>query len=157
MKFLRRQSVRNELVSHPIRGGWIEIRTVKAKQGDQKGPTPYGVGGLKFARLQLIWVLNRSHPIRGGWIEIIPVAGAGSVKMSHPIRGGWIEIHDLFPARQQQHSPTPYGVGGLKLHRFFLSKSKTSSHPIRGGWIEIDYRSNQQSQKQVPPHTGWVD
>ncbi len=54
---------------HPSRGGWIEIADAyKVLIGN--GPTPHGVGGLKYAILPFLQTHSMSHPSRGGWIEI---------------------------------------------------------------------------------------
>ena len=57
-------------MSHPARGGWIEI--------------PW--------RLLREHLHTMSHPARGGWIEIILGLICGVLVESHPARGGWIEI-----------------------------------------------------------------
>ena len=56
-------------MSHPSRGGWIEI--------------------IPHKRLS---ILAWSHPSRGGWIEISLTCLARLGRRSHPSRGGWIEI-----------------------------------------------------------------
>ena len=56
-------------VSHPARGGWIEI----------------------FARLSTA-AAPRSRPVRGGWSEILGLLRFSMTSQSHPARGGWSEI-----------------------------------------------------------------
>ena len=57
-------------MSHPTRGGWIEISKNLTTRNRRK----------------------TSHPTRGGWIEIPDYPLIGVVDLSHPTRGGWIEI-----------------------------------------------------------------
>ena len=143
-------------LSHPTRGGWIEI---------SRPPRS----------LCRMW----SHPTRGGWIEMELVGVAPPVRVSHPTRGGWIEIametaENRSPSSPTPHGvgglkyqdcdysctnsgPTPHGVGGLKLRRYALQTASGRSHPTRGGWIEILLISLRISLYLVPPHTGWVD
>ena len=59
-----------EKLSHPTRGGWIEI----------------------FEQVQSVIAEAESHPTRGGWIEIARLRAAYPEPLSHPTRGGWIEI-----------------------------------------------------------------
>ena len=82
------------LLSHPARGGWIEIGERGQLRRAEPGPTPHGVGGLKWAVYEREILRHQSHPARGGWIEI------KSVDWVMEILG----------------SPTPHGVGGLKSH-----------------------------------------
>ena len=57
-------------LSHPARGGWIEIIIYLILKSLLKCPTPHGVGGLKFALEGQLSTNEKSHPARGGWIEI---------------------------------------------------------------------------------------
>ena len=41
------------LMSHPTRGGWIEIKYPTNFQGQILGPTPHGVGGLKYVSVRM--------------------------------------------------------------------------------------------------------
>ena len=56
--------------SHPARGAWIEMQTIRYGQN----------------------LLEMSHPARGAWIEISRFGGHGLQTRSHPARGAWIEI-----------------------------------------------------------------
>ena len=58
------------LLSHPVRGAWIEIDD------------------------DLLYSYNdMSHPVRGAWIEILTkTVSLFRVQKSHPVRGAWIEI-----------------------------------------------------------------
>ena len=124
-------------MSHPSRGGWIEISIPRRKT-------------LRN---------SKSHPSRGGWIEITAALWCNRGHLSHPSRGGWIEIRGNSGAQHRGSSPTPHGVGGLKCDGFrecmrvlsptphgvgglkspgsFVSGCLIASHPSRGGWIEI--------------------
>ena len=62
------------LLSHPVRGAWIEIFLI-------------------FCRI----LGNPSHPVRGAWIEILIAAVSSFSAASHPVRGAWIEIK--FPSK----------------------------------------------------------
>ena len=99
--------------------------------------------------------------------------------MSHPSRGGWIEIVAEMKVTGERISPTPHGVGGLKLKRHGLDENavcptphevgglkyrsradgagRYPSHPSRGGWIEMESRLLCNIFGKVPPLTGWVD
>ena len=49
---------RDQIASHPSRGGWIEIICVEIVKRKQSRPTPHGVGGLKSTYLpqkQRLW------------------------------------------------------------------------------------------------------
>ncbi len=80
------------------------------------GPTPHGVGGLKWLAEHIQHLFRQSHPARGGWIEIRLRQTSISTIKSHPARGGWIEISGLCD------SALDHG-----------------SHPARGGWSEMLY------------------
>ena len=57
------------------------------------GPTPCGVGGLKYAHPSIPMATgDQSHPVRGGWIEMELKYNIGELEASHPVRGGWIEM-----------------------------------------------------------------
>ena len=81
------------------------------------------------------------------------------MKKSHPSRGGWIEIGKVKLNRPRLvNSPTPHGVGGLKLLHWLSSSLFGGSHPSRGGWIEITWsKLSSAITPRVPPLTGWVD
>jgi len=79
-------------LSHPTRGGWIEINFCRGT-AIPCCPTPRGVGGLKYS------FTHSSMP----WAN-----------SSHPTRGGWIEISTVTPPPRIYQCPTPRGVGGLK-------------------------------------------
>ncbi len=69
LKLLLLESWSWQTLSHPSRGGWIEIGNVTRKAPQLE-----------------------SHPSRGGWIEIIKMIQRHAVIVSHPSRGGWIEM-----------------------------------------------------------------
>ena len=46
------------LESHPSRGGWIEMISDAVDTLGAKGPTPHGVGGLKFLEM-----LCKTYPV----------------------------------------------------------------------------------------------
>ena len=58
------------ILSHPVRGAWIEILEIICGQGSD----------------------FESHPVRGAWIEILKLFVFLALDMSHPVRGAWIEI-----------------------------------------------------------------
>ncbi len=68
-------------MSHPIRGGWIEIATMGRYIMGKRSPTPYGVGGLKSGRETLSKAPTVSHPMGqrgrgyGGTLTIRPEEG----------------------------------------------------------------------------------
>ena len=97
-------------LSHPARGGWIEIRCVNDCQMIRCGPTPHGVGGLKCRQIWRERPVDESHPARGGWIEIQSVVGRLNLAAwSHPARGGWIEIKGMCEYRQPKYVPPRTG------------------------------------------------
>ena len=51
LKLVRYGQVTSEMMSHPVRGAWIEI---------------YKLSNMSLAKFM-------SHPVRGAWIEIKPV------------------------------------------------------------------------------------
>ncbi len=60
-----------QIVSRPVRGEWIEIRSGGRYAGGQK-----------------------SRPVRGEWIEMDIVFYSTSSISSRPVRGEWIEIQN---------------------------------------------------------------
>ena len=144
--------------SHPSRGGWIEMDFAIELATAGKRPTPHGVGGLKYYPRLSTALPPMSHPSRGGWIEMLnfSIKASASIK-SHPSRGGWIEICDATGQGWRAKSPTPHGVGGLKLCNRQQCQGCISSHPSRGGWIEIHGKTLHRGRYAVPPLTGWVD
>ncbi len=84
--------------SHPSRGGWIEIVCKDNNWVELTGPTPHGVGGLKWLSRSMGRIQIQSHPSRGGWIEIKDFQVSSPSAASHPSRGGWIEMLSLFSA-----------------------------------------------------------
>ena len=70
MKCNRRPDKMDELPSLPVRGAWIEIRTLR--------PSRYRILSL---------------PVRGAWIEIQRIHQRRKLfAQSLPVRGAWIEI-----------------------------------------------------------------
>ncbi len=66
------------LLSHPVRGAWIEMET----------------GVLLYER-------KESHPVRGAWIEIRIYICSVVLYGSHPVRGAWIEILQIILRRKR--------------------------------------------------------
>ena len=146
-------------MSHPARGGWIEISCARMLPQSQGRPTPHGVGGLK-SRCVLPrhagdkshparggWIemhmglMNRlvptpSHPARGGWIEIPHRAPRKEAPQSHPARGGWIEIQRRTDAGAGYQRPTPHGVGGLKYLELWLRAGAAGPTPHGVGGLK---------------------
>ena len=54
------------------------------------GPTPHGVGGLKFKVAKYHDYFTASHPSRGGWIEIAATKSR-SVYLVVPPLTGWVD------------------------------------------------------------------
>ena len=77
--------------------------------------------------------------------------------LSHPAWGGWIEIDLAAVTKDADGSPTPHGVGGLKLHGVLRLVSDIASHSAWGGWIEILISSSMSCMHVVPLRMGWVD
>ena len=48
--------------SHSPRSGWIEIASVDKRKFSGAGPTPHGVGGLKFLVTRSLFLLLRPTP-----------------------------------------------------------------------------------------------
>ena len=57
------------LLSHPARGAWIETKTKKKMNKNEKCRTPPGVRGLKQIDKMQEQARMESHPARGAWIE----------------------------------------------------------------------------------------
>ena len=76
--------------SHPTRGGWIEISGGQTGAVRKAGPTPHGVGGLKYEAWHYGTDDVQSHPTRGGWIEIGTNPGAGTDQQVPP-HTGWVD------------------------------------------------------------------
>ena len=75
--------------SHPARGGWIEMTDTDYPDMEFR-PTPHGVGGLKYQDSPSPHQTKPSHPARGGWIEIWATVKRilpGVV----PPRTGWVD------------------------------------------------------------------
>ena len=104
------------LLSHPVRGAWIEMKPRQDFDVMERRRTPSGVRGLKFR------AANRNIGGRSG---------------SHPVRGAWIEISFLSPSILAPQCRTPSGVRGLKFHIPFRNLPNCLSHPVRGAWIEM--------------------
>ena len=123
------------LLSHPARGGWIEITTL-----------------LSGLRVQV-----KSHPARGGWIEMICFLGwTARTNRPTPHGVGGLKCNKA-GVTAADISPTPHGVGGLKYGLAVNAAKEDKSHPARGGWIEIKERLQEYEFAFVPPRTGWVD
>ena len=54
------------------------------------GPTPHGVGGLKFGAIGVGVLGLVSHPTRGGWIEISTYDTAQMSRLVPP-HTGWVD------------------------------------------------------------------
>ena len=54
--------------SHPSRGGWIEIGYAFHLPPSVAGPTPHGVGGLKYIENVIISVAMIVPPLTG-WVD----------------------------------------------------------------------------------------
>ena len=54
--------------SHPSRGGWIEIDITAEEGMERPGPTPHGVGGLKFI-YSVVTLRWRTVPPLTGWVD----------------------------------------------------------------------------------------
>ncbi len=81
------------LLSHPVRGAWIEIKEFEKAAKIVESRTPSGVRGLKLLSIVFLCSMVKSHPVRGAWIEIHNMLALFSLlRKSHPVRGAWIEI-----------------------------------------------------------------
>ena len=78
--------------SHPARGGWIEIYPVHIPGKTRRGPTPHGVGGLKYLTHDVDDAGVSPTPHGVGGLKLLFVSLVLSSTLSHPARGGWIEI-----------------------------------------------------------------
>ena len=79
------------------------------------GPTPHGVGGLKYPFfISSIASLTGPTPHGVGGLKSIPYEVYIRNTKSHPTRGGWIEINGNVVVSTGGNGPTPHGVGGLK-------------------------------------------
>ena len=128
-----------QAMSHPSRGGWIEITSVPGLHGCLLGPTPHGVGGLKYSqRHRPQGGKDQSHPSRGGWIEIRKTRKPSASTIRPTPHGvGGLKLPHQQSLLCQGSGPTPHGVGGLKFDTPALFLGLVKSHPSRGGWIEM--------------------
>ena len=120
-------------MSHPSRGGWIEIFVLLPALCCANSPTPHGVGGLKFENVKSADRSSSPTPHGVGGLKYPAGEQCYSVLQSHPSRGGWIEMKKV----KCQHN------------------RQWQSHPSRGGWIEIQYTVTEGLLLLVPPLTGW--
>ena len=58
--------MKTEYLSHPAWGGWIEIACCAAYLICHLGPTPHGVGGLKYDHEFTVFLHRLSHPT---WVD----------------------------------------------------------------------------------------
>ena len=102
---------------------------------DGNGPTPHGVGGLKY---------DAAYE-------------ANNALASHPTRGGWIEMSRFDKHSPNGKRPTPHGVGGLKLQRDsrYICTLRPTPHGVGG--LKSFLLHDICVMPSVPPHTGWVD
>ena len=134
LKFLRLGLYVKGLLSHPARGAWIEIPTLRTEQ--------LNVG---------------SHPARGAWIEIERGNQLQSGDQSHPARGAWIEMSGSLQIHIAPRCRTPQGVRGLKFPALRRQRLRRQSHPARGAWIEIQPKVATSEVITVAPRKGCVD
>ena len=69
--------------------GGLKYKTV-TKGGFTVSPTPHGVGGLKFWFVYLYYKDHQSHPSRGGWIEIFQCSHTNRLGTVPPLTG-WVD------------------------------------------------------------------
>ena len=79
-------------LSHPTRGGWIEIFCVAHLCVYASGPTPHGVGGLKSRCICILRVRECPTPHGVGGLKFYLQHDIAVALPSHPTRGGWIEM-----------------------------------------------------------------
>ena len=145
--------------SHPSRGGWIEIPFKPINRDLGIGPTPHGVGGLKYTSGSPEIFSGGPTPHGVGGLKSLYILYTQELVKSHPSRGGWIEIGSNGSLAEYFDGPTPHGVGGLKSGGWWPDgclqrptphgvgglkwdllgslPDHQMSHPSRGGWIEI--------------------
>ena len=82
------------------------------------GPTPHGVGGLKFRQSRTPNSRWRPTPHGVGGLKYGMTRDEAKKIMSHPARGGWIEMsHSL---RRAAFHPVPPLTGWNTLHNQYL-------------------------------------
>ena len=79
--------------SLPVRGAWVEIRTMKSARFPSVGRSPCGERGLKSFLYHTMGSVETSLPVRGAWVEM-PSFGVKILPClpSLPVRGAWVEI-----------------------------------------------------------------
>ena len=148
------------LLSLPMRGAWIEIRSFFTRkeaaasrspcgerglkyfrhcaESPTLGRSPCGERGLKFAVDKVVPKRDKSLPMRGAWIEMAKVSTPPRLRRkSLPMRGAWIEILQGGNCGQKSTGRSPCGERGLKYPFRERSSLQVSSLPMRGAWIEI--------------------
>ncbi len=90
------------LLSHPVRGAWIEmdIDIITIKDTGVSHPVR-GAWIEIFIHLLSCDDLSPSHPVRGAWIEIRIYICSVVLYGSHPVRGAWIEILQIILRRKR--------------------------------------------------------
>ena len=127
----------------------------------QRGRSPHGERGLKFAGLGQNCPRFLSLPSRGAWIEIeFADGGLPGVGGSLPSRGAWIEIALAAGRHGWVCRRSPHGERGLKsgTSRLWISWP-TPSLPSRGAWIEIS-RTTPYSRARpgsLPSRGAWIE
>ena len=103
MKSFYGRTVSKDLLSHPVRGAWIEIFLLHQS-------VHYTVSHpVRGAWIEITWNITerrayaKSHPVRGAWIEINDWVKIDETNMSHPVRGAWIEI-----INNRRHYPSTF-------------------------------------------------
>ena len=156
LKFLRLGLYVKGLLSHPARGAWIEIPTLRTEQLNV-GSHPARGAWIEIERGNQLQSGDQSHPARGAWIEI--TSGMQTVKdiTSHPARGAWIEMSGSLQIHIAPRCRTPQGVRGLKFPALRRQRLRRQSHPARGAWIEIQPKVATSEVITVAPRKGCVD
>ena len=103
------------LLSHPVRGAWIEILLLEKFYHRTQSRTPSGVRGLKYTpKMYSRYDTYGRTPsgvrgLKSRQKSSVEIAGG-----SHPVRGAWIEIAEFRGGLRHDACRTPSGVRGLK-------------------------------------------
>ena len=81
-----------KVLSLPVRGAWIEIRSGGGLHDHQRRRSPCGERGLKSCAIRAASKAAASLPVRGAWIEMTSCTPSRPAHWSLPVRGAWIEI-----------------------------------------------------------------
>ena len=83
---------RDDALSLPVRGAWVEMLCAELQERLVACRSPCGERGLKFIVASLTQATQVSLPVRGAWVEILAMLLSVMLLLSLPVRGAWVEM-----------------------------------------------------------------